>query len=241
MYVYVWKYADGTPFYVGLSKTRRRTDPLASTGRGWLCKRTLSSIDPTTVVVEVHITNTLEEGQALEQKLILQYGRIQLGTGTLTNLRPGGEGTSSMSVEGRARLREFVRANNPMHREDVRAKMLARMQTTHVRDKFSGENNPAKQPEVRKKLKALWQNPEFRAARIAEKIGRAIHSNESKQMRSEKLFNLPVGHPMREQHKVLNTDPAIREKRVAALRSPEIRAKISEALKRKWAERKQKI
>ena len=43
---------------------------------------------------------------------------------------------------------------------------------------------------------------------------------------------------MREYHKTLNTDPDIKAKRVATLRTPEVQAKISAGLKAAWAKRK---
>lgn len=41
---------------------------------------------------------------------------------------------------------------------------------------------------------------------------------------------LDPAHPMREYHKILNTDPAIRAKRTAALQSSDVRSRISAAL-----------
>ena len=235
MYVYIWKHHD-VPFYVGMSKTMRRTDPLAANPRGWFCKQKLEQVGANNVVVEIHSAPTLEDAKELERSLIEKYGRIQLGTGSLTNLRSGGEGRSSISEEEKINLSKRMKLNNPMHNPETRAKAAARMKDPHVIAKFSGDNNPSKRPEVRAKLKAQWEDPEFRAARIAEKIGRPIHSEEEKEKRRQKL--LDPSNPMREYHKVLNSDPAIKEKRVTALRSPEVQAKISAALKLSWAKRK---
>jgi hypothetical protein len=104
---------------------------------------------------------------------------------------------------------------------------------------FSGDNNPAKRPEVRVKLKAVWQDPEFRAARIAEKIGVKKHSDQFKDAARQRL--LGADNPMREYHKVLNSDPAIAAKRAATLRSPEQRARQSEAMKTYWAKKRASI
>lgn len=235
MFVYIWKHNE-VPFYVGMSKTARRTNPLNAGGRGWLCKQTLAKIGPKNVVVELHVVDTVEEAQALERSLIEKYGRIQLETGPLTKLKPGGDGSRGMSAEGKAATAKRMRENNPMKNPETKAKLKKRMNSPEVVANFSGDNNPAKRPEVRAKIKAKWEDPEFRAKRIAEKIGRPIHSEEEKEKRRQKL--LDPNNPMREQHKVLNSDPSIKEKRVAALRSPEVQAKISAALKLSWAKRK---
>lgn len=238
MFVYVWKHNEA-PFYVGLTKDFRRTNPLNSGGRGWLCKQTLEKVGRPNVVAEVHTVPTLEEGKTLERSLIERYGRVQLGTGPLTNLRPGGDGTHGMSDAGKAALSERMKANNPAHNPNTRAKITARMNAPDVKEKFSGANNPAKRPEVRAKIKAKWDDPAYREARRQEKIGKAKHSEAHKQKLRDKL--LDENNPMREYHKVLNSDPVIKAKRTAALQSPEIRAKISAALKAKWAERKANI
>ena len=235
MFVYVWKHNE-TPFYVGLTKALRRTNPLNSGGRGWLCKQTLEKVGRTNVVAEVHTVLTLEEGKTLERSLIERYGRVQLGAGSLTNLRPGGDGTHGMSDAGKAALSKRMKANNPMQNAETREKAKARMNAPDVKAKFIGENNPAKRVEVRAKLKAKWGDPTYREARRQEKIGKAKHSEAHKQKLRDRL--LDKDNPMREYHKVLNSDPTIKAKRAAALQSPETRAKISAKLKAKWAERK---
>ena len=235
MFVYVWKHNE-TPFYVGMTKNVGRTNPLNSGGRGWLCKQTLAQINRAEIVTEIHHATTLEEAQNLERSLIEKYGRVQLGTGPLTNLKTGGGGWQGMSDAGKAALSERMKANNPAHNAVTRAKITARMNAPDVKEKFSGANNPAKRPEVRAKIKAKWDDPAYREARRQEKIGKAKHSEAHKQTLRDKL--LDENNPMREFHKVLNSDPAIKAKRTASLQSPEVRAKISAGLKAKWVERK---
>lgn len=235
MYVYVWKH-ENVPFYVGLTKAHGRTNPLNAGGRGWLCKQKLDQIGRKNVTTELHIVDTLEEGQKLERSLIEQYGRVQLGSGPLTNLRAGGDGTHGMSDAGKVALSKHMRENNPAHKPETRAKITARMNDPDVKAKFSGENNPAKRPEVRAKIKAKWDDPAYREARIAAQTGKAIHTEEHKSALRARL--LDPKNPMREYHKTLNSDPAIKAKRTASLQSPEVRARISAALKAKWAERK---
>lgn len=235
MFVYIWKHND-TPFYVGLSKSQRRTNPLNSGGRGWLCKQTLEKIGRKNVVVELHILDNLEEAQALERSLIEKYGRIQLGSGTLTNLRRGGEGRKFITEEEKLALSKRMKENNPSRNPEVRAKITARMHDPDVKAKFTGDNNPAKRPEVQAKIRAKWADPEYKEKQRQRKIGKTIHSETEKEKRRQKL--LDPNNPMREYHKVLNTDPEIKAKRVATLRSPEVQAKISAGLKASWARRK---
>lgn len=237
MFVYVWKDRAGTPFYVGFTKSIRRTNPRNSGGRNWLCRQKLAELGVENVVVEFHTVASIIEGQALERKLIAEYGRVQTGTGPLTNLSSGGDGTSSPSEEHRAKLRAAMKdPNHPARSPEARAKQKSRMNDPDVRAKFFGDNNPAKRENVRAKIKAKWQDPAYREARRQEKLGKRKHSEEHKQNLRNKL--LAANNPMREYHKVLNTDPVIAAKRAATLRSPEQRARQSAAMKAYWERKK---
>ena len=240
MFVYVWKH-NKTPFYVGMSKTQRRSNPLNAGARGWLCKQTLAKIGPKNVVVELHLVDTLEKAQTLERSLIEKYGRIQLETGTLTNLKPGGDGSPGMSEAGRLATSKRMRENNPVRNPETRAKINKRMQDPDVQEKICGENNPAKRLEVRAKLLAKWQDPEYKERQHKARLGKLQHTEKEKEKRRKAL--LDKNHPMTKMafHKTLNTDPAIKAKRVAALQTPEVKAKMSEKAKASWAKRKAAI
>jgi hypothetical protein len=225
MFVYVWKHND-TPFYVGMTKHAGRANPLNAGGRGWLCKQTLVKIGPNNVVTELHTLKTLEEAIALERSLIEKYGRIQLQSGTLTNLKPGGDGSSSMTEAGRLATSKRMKEHNPTKNPETRAKIKSRMNAPDVKIKFIGENNPSKRPEVRDKIRAKWADPLYREAQRQRKLGKPIHSEEEKEKRRQKL--LDPNNPMREFHKTLNTDPEINKKR-------------SEGVKAWWAKRKERI
>lgn len=233
MYVYVWKHNEA-PFYVGMSKTLRRTNPLNSGARGWFCKQTLEKIGPKNVVVELRTVETQEEAAALERSLIQLYGRIQCGTGTLTNLRPGGDGVASMSPEGRAATSKRLKENNPMHNPEMLANAVARMRAPDVRAKFIGENNPAKRLDVRAKLLKKWEDPEYRAKQSASRKGKKKHTEEFKQKARERL--LDPNNPMRNAHVVLNSDPAIAAKRLESIRSKEVRLKHKKNAEVRWAD-----
>jgi hypothetical protein len=235
MFVYIWKHNE-VPFYVGMTKTAGRTNPLNTGKRGWLCKQTLAKIGPKNVVVELHMVDTLEEAQLLERSLIEKYGRIQLETGPLTNLKPGGDGSPGMTEAGRLATSKRMKENNPTRKPETRAKITARMNSPDVKAKFTGDNNPAKRPEVQAKIRAKWAEPEFKEAQRQRKLGKPIHSDAEKERRKQVL--LDPNNLMREYHKVLNSDPEIKAKRVAALRTPEVQARISASLKLAWAKRK---
>jgi len=237
MYVYIWKTPEGQPFYVGLTKSIHRTNPRNAGGRNWLCRQKLTELGVENVVVEFHTVADIISAQELERKLITEYGRVQLGNGPLTNLQEGGNGTHSMSDAGKESLRQrMLDPAHPIRSPEARAKQRARMKAPDVTILFSGDNNPAKRPEVRAKIKAKWDDLEFRAARIAERTGVKKHSDQFKDAARQRL--LDINHPMREYHKVLNSDPTIAAKRAATLRSPEQRTRQSEAMKAYWAKRK---
>lgn len=237
MYVYIWKTPEGQPFYVGLTKSIHRTNPRNAGGRNWLCRQKLSEVGVEKVVVEFHTVADIISAQELERKLITEYGRVQLGTGPLTNLQEGGNGAHGMSDAGKESLRQrMLDPAHPIRSPEARAKQRARMKAPDVTILFSGDNNPAKRPEVRAKIKSKWDNPEYRAARIAERTGVKKHSDQFKDAARQRL--LDANNPMREYHKVLNSDPNIAAKRAATLRSPEQRTRQSEAMKAYWAKRK---
>ena len=240
MYVYIWKDAAEVPFYVGFTKNKRRSNPRNNGNRNWLCKQKLAEVGIENVIIELRPVISVEAGTALERNLISTIGRVQTGNGPLTNLTSGGDGVHPPSPEHIEKLRLAMQdPNHPIRSPEARAKQRMRMQDADIKALFSGNANPAKKPEVREKLKAKWADPTYKDARIAEKIGRPIHTEEEKQRRREAL--LDPTNPMRQTHKVLNTDPTIAAKRAATLRSPEQRARQSEAMQRYWAKRKASI
>lgn len=247
-YVYIWKKPDGTPFYVGMSKNPKRGDPRSVYSRNPHCKRTVYLIGAENVLVDKVENLTKKAAVCLEIELIAKYGRADLGFGTLTNLTDGGEGIQNITKESRDRIAAAAKRDgvnrskrisgdaNPMRNPSIFSYAVERMRAPETVAKYSGDKNPARRPEVREKLKALWTDPEYKNRQRLNKIGRPIHSEEEKERRRQKL--LDPTNPMREAHKKLNSDPTIRAKRTAALQTPEVRAKISEGLRRKWAERR---
>lgn len=194
MYVYIWKDTHSIPFYVGFTKNKRRTNPRNNGSRNWLCKQKLAEIGADRVIVELRPVSSTEEGVTLECTLIAEYGRVQTGDGPLTNLRPGGEGVLALSPEHKIKLRvALLNPEHPIHSLESRTKAKIRMNEPDVKAKFLGENNAAKRPEVRAKLKAKWEDPEFRAARTAERIGVTKNfSDETRLAHAERLKTNPA-------------------------------------------------
>jgi hypothetical protein len=53
-----------------------------------------------------------------------------------------------------------------------------RMNKTDIKESMTGEKNLAKRPEVRAKLKAMWEDPAYKNARIAEMTGKPKNFSE---------------------------------------------------------------
>lgn len=124
-YVYLYLKPDRTPFYVGKGKDGRWKRHIREAKRdktrdknnlklNTIRKILKSGQEPIVKFVDSNISE--EQAFELEQFLISEIGRIDLGTGTLTNLTDGGEGQSG-----------YVYSEK--HIEELRIK-------------FSGENNP---------------------------------------------------------------------------------------------------
>lgn len=163
MYVYIWKDPNGTPFYVGCTRNMRRTNPRNNGSRNWLCQSRINEIGADSVLVEIHVLPTQEAGAVLEQELIAKHGRIQLSNGPLTNLRTGGDGLGSKSLEHKEKLRlAMLNPAHPIHSAASREKAKKRMNDPDVKAKFLGDANPAKREEVREKIKAVWADPAYK-------------------------------------------------------------------------------
>jgi hypothetical protein len=242
MFVYIWKDKNNIPFYVGLTKRIGRTNPRNSGNRNWLCNQKIKEIGLDHIVIEIRHIFSIMDGQSLERKLIEEYGRIQLGNGTLTNLREGGSGTESMSFESRKKLSNLLKdPNHPIRSKEAREKHAKRMRDPDVKAKFSGDNNPSKRPDVREKLLNKWQDAEYKEKQRLSRTGLKRFSEEEKEKR--RIALLDKDHPLNKKafHNILNSDPNIKAKRVAALRDPDRCKKHSETMKRIWAERKKSI
>lgn len=218
MFVYIWKTPDGTPFYVGLTNSVRRTNPRNGGNRNWLTRAKLDEVGRHNVIVEIRPVHSIVLGQELERKLIAEYGRIQMGTGPLTNLREGGDGVHSPTVEHREKLRAAMASpDHPARSLEARDRQRKRMLDPDVRAKFIGDANPSKKPEVRAKIKAKWADPDFREARIKERTG--IKKNLSTETKLALAENLKANPGMKGWGERNGKDPEFDAKRIAGIRA----------------------
>jgi hypothetical protein len=97
-YIYIhYRLDNGKPFYVGYgrgNKTRSRDKK----GRSARWKEVLKEAGGRTIKI-VHDNLTIDEVSELEIKLILEFGREDLGTGILVNKDPGGKKKSRYTLE----------------------------------------------------------------------------------------------------------------------------------------------
>lgn len=228
MFVYIWKKPDGTPFYVGFTKNKRRSNPKNNGGRNWLCQKTLDEIGAHLVIIELRPVTSAKEGTALECQLIAEIGRIQTSTGPLTNLTSGGEGAHLPTPEHREKLRQaMLNPNHPVRSPEAREKQKARMRDTDVKVLFIGDANPAKRPEVRAKIKAKWTDPAYREAMSTRKVRGPVTSEEEKNRLRKQIAENPK---MKSWAELNGKDPEFEAKRIAGLRASQDRrlAKMSD-------------
>jgi hypothetical protein len=228
MFVYIWKKPDGTPFYVGFTKNKRRSNPKNNGGRNWLCQKTLDEIGAHLVIIELRPVNSANEGTALECQLIAEIGRIQTSTGPLTNLTSGGEGAHLPTPEHREKLRQaMLDPNHPVRSPEARERQKARMRDTDVKVLFIGDANPAKRPEVRAKIKAKWTDPAYREAMSTRKVRGPVTSEEEKNRLRKQIAENPK---MKSWAELNGKNPEFEAKRIAGLRASQDRrlAKMSD-------------
>ena len=240
MYVYIWKDPHSIPFYIGLTKNKRRTNPRNNGGRNWLTQQKLDEIGADRVIIELRPVASVEEGIALECTLIKQFGRIQTRTGPLTNLTPGGEGTHVPSPAHIEVLRAKMKdPNHPIRSEASRAKHAKRMRDPDVQAKLLGDANPAKKPEVREKIKAKWADPEYKQRQ--KEIRTGAKKNHSKETRTRLAENLAANPDMKGWKERNGKDPDFDAKRIAGIRAaqPKRAEKMSDPIA--LAQRKERL
>lgn len=123
------------PFYIGVGRDGRIFDHLKEACNSRTKDKNLHKINTIRKLIrsrELVIACPIEknllfkEACAMEQQLISFFGRSDLGTGPLTNMTAGGEGTPGriVSEESRKRMREAAKMR-PKVSEETRLKMSA--------------------------------------------------------------------------------------------------------------------
>lgn len=116
---YVYQYTDprpesfGTPIYIGKGSRKRCNDHLTD-AKNPLLKRVLDKIRSEGLAPIVKIVarfDTEAEAFEVEKALIAFYGRRDIGTGSLCNLTPGGEGSAGyrFTAGQRERLSQTIK------------------------------------------------------------------------------------------------------------------------------------
>src|SRR5208282_6039660 len=117
-FVYIYFDRNGIPRYVGKGKNTRDTDHIQlcqwpSTEKScrdfykWLREQQDKGFNPEPWRMAENLTEP--EAFDLEITCIAEYGRIDLGTGTLTNLTTGGENPPIATEQTRAKIVEALR------------------------------------------------------------------------------------------------------------------------------------
>jgi hypothetical protein len=136
-YVYSYTRLDGTPYYIGKGQDRRAYQSHK--------RQNGSNMLPTDISNIVILHQNLSESQAfeLEKKLILEYGRKDLGTGCLRNLTEGGEGNRRVgwnhSEETKKKISQIKRGV-PLGPNSVESPMKGLPRSEETKRKISEAN-----------------------------------------------------------------------------------------------------
>ena len=227
MYVYIWKAPEGVPFYVGMSQNLRRPSPKSLGRRNKACAARVQELGPDNVVIELHIAPDVTAARLLEQSFIAKYGRIVDGSGTLTNISPGGE-FHATTPDTKKRLKALW--NDVAHREKVIAAKVNKKRNLAESTKTALRQSLVNNPDMKGWKERNGKDPDFDAKRIA-----GIRAAQPK--RAEKMSDPIALAQRKERLKATLNSPEYKAKR-ASFDTPEYRAKISAAKKEYWAKRK---
>jgi hypothetical protein len=171
-YVYIYKYPDGTPYYVGKGSKKRYArhllDAKANRNQKSWCVRVTKKIidsDQEPIIEKVFENLSNENALKIEKELIKRYGRRDNKTGILTNLSDGGESYPTNLSENIAReqSKRMLGKNNPMygkkHSEEIKQKLreintgktLLEETKEKIKNKMSGRHSGEKNPFYGKK------------------------------------------------------------------------------------------
>jgi hypothetical protein len=135
---------DNTIFYIGIGGDVKRAYSIKGRNRIW---KSISSRCGYTVDI-LHTDIDLDEARKTEIELISKYGRIDLGTGILSNMTDGGESTINLSKEVRKVLSDKKKGlydgeNNPafINRKSDLPLYIKREKRKPLYNKYSGELN----------------------------------------------------------------------------------------------------
>ncbi len=147
-YVYEYLREDGTPYYVGK-------------GQGSRWRQAHSVTVPPNDRVNFVATNLSEKDAfALEEQLILKYGRKDLGTGILRNLTSGGEGQTP-GPEVRAKLSAIKKGKRPNNYGKTMSYKTNRKwdRQSEKHHQYGKERTEEERRKISESIKANWDRP----------------------------------------------------------------------------------
>ena len=226
MFVYIWKDATGTPFYVGLGSTLGRANPKSKQHRNKGCLQKLAEVGADSVIVEIHTVANDQAAKDLERKLISQYGRIRDG-GTLTNISGGGEFHLVTQI-----TRDKLAAlwQDKQHRDKTISSRVGKTRNLPESTKQVLRTSLANNKAMKSWSERNGKDPEFDAKRIA-----GIQAAQGR--RREKMSDPVALAQRKERLKATMSSPEFKAKR-AQFDTPEYRQKLSDAKRAYWAKRK---
>jgi hypothetical protein len=168
-YVYVVRRAGGIPCYVGKGSRNRLNDHFSKTQCHNRHLSRIINLEKDQITVE-KIAQTLTESEAfeLEQFLIQEIGRYDIGRGPLANKTDGGEGESGRIRSEESREKNRIAALRQWQDPETRARTLAAITDPEIlarRGATASETN--KRPEVKEK-RSSWQRGRKMSAKSRE-------------------------------------------------------------------------
>lgn len=180
-YVYAWRRPDtGVFFYVGKGRKARDSQLKDHNPIFMRIVRKLERNGLAPCVERLHENLTEAQAFEIERQLIVEYGRLNLKTGTLANLTDGGEGASGTIVGAATRLKVSETSRSRWADNDYRER-VAQTQRTRFED-----------PEVREQnahhTTLQWQDPVTRERRTLSI--RATRQSASSRQRTSEIARL---------------------------------------------------
>jgi hypothetical protein len=210
-----------------MAKNVRRPSPKSVGHRNKACIDAVQAIGADNVIIELHTAPDVESAKELERKFIELFGRLCIGTGTLTNIATGGQ-FSNASTETKNKLKQLWE-DSSYRQKTLIARPASRNlpESTKETLRVNLKNNPAMQGWSKRN-----GDPEFDAKRIA-----GIQAAQPK--RAEKMRDPVALVQRKERLKATLNSPEYKAKR-ALWDTPEYRQKLSDNKKQYWATKKGK-
>jgi hypothetical protein len=195
-------------FYIGIGKTKRRVNSSGCRNQHW--KNIVNKVGFYYEIVEDNLS--WQQACEVERQLIKEYGRRDLGTGSLVNMTDGGDGNYNFSeevlekirnasknrvVSDETRLKLSKLNKGKIVSDETKSKLKGRIVSKETRDKLSKANKKCVPPsrkgvklsEETKKLLSEKNKGRKLSEETCKKIAfaSANRSDEAKQNKSDGL------------------------------------------------------